>query len=255
MVGRPAVTGSQVSSESPMFPGLLELGMQSSRDWGKGSPVPPSQHLCLCSPERPTSLSSLADEETKLRQVRKPASPLAMEGSGSGLPDSRIWALCTSPGCLSPCPVISAKSRVFLELHQEGGLFGRGAVLGLSRPDRVNAASRGAGRASSCSSQRKQSSMQVGLASMAAGDSGTARIERGGGQEARGRRIQAAARPARTWRRRFLAAETTERESCERDHQGRERDRDLKEQAEAVQHGCHLPSVRLRLVQGKCCIL
>lgn len=125
MVGRPAVTGSQVSSESPMFPGLLELGMQSSRDWGKGSPVPPSQHLCLCSPERPTSLSSLADEETKLRQVRKPASPLAMDGSGSGLPDSRIWALCTSPGCLSPCPVISAKSRVFLELHQEGGLFGR----------------------------------------------------------------------------------------------------------------------------------
>ena len=52
---------------------------------------------------------------------------------------------------------------------------------------------------------------------------------------ARGRRVQAAACPARTWQRRFLAAETTAREieSSERDHQVRERDREGEERDEA----------------------
>lgn len=38
---------------------------------------------------------------------------MAVEGSGLGLPDFRLCALCTPQSCLSPCPMISARAGMF----------------------------------------------------------------------------------------------------------------------------------------------
>lgn len=40
---------------------------------------------------------------------------MAAEGPGTGLPDSRLCALCISPGCPSPCPMISARAGMLPE--------------------------------------------------------------------------------------------------------------------------------------------
>lgn len=95
-----------------------------SRSLGRGaSPAHIPAPLPL-QPQEAQWLCRLADEKTEAQRSSEACQLVAVEGSGWGLPASRLCALCPSTGYLGPCPVICSKAGVFSVLRAVPGLCG-----------------------------------------------------------------------------------------------------------------------------------